>query len=115
VADFPIDTSRFPLFATGKVTAVTEWIDGKPSKNQQRDADTGMPLWMVDVLIDDDAARSTVAGVQVGSPTEPQVQKFRPVEFAGLAVSVYVNRKTNTMSMRFKADHIATGQKAAAA
>lgn len=106
---FAVDSSRTTMIATGKVTAVTEWTDGKRTDNPKRDPNTGMPLWLIDCLVDDDAARSTVAGVEVGSLTQPVVQKLRPITFVGLAVSVYVNRSSGALTARWSAENVAGG------
>lgn len=106
---FPIDSTRATLVATGKVTPVNEWTtDGKRTDNQKRNPDTGMPLWIIDCLVDDDdAARSAVAGVEVGSPVQPVVQKFRPVAFVGLTLNVYVQRQSGALVCRWSAEEIA--------
>lgn len=107
MATLPIDCTRFAMIATGKVSAVSEWSDGKPTGQQARDTNTGMPLWNVDVLVDDDEARSTVASVVIGELTEPRVQKLRPIAFVGLTANVYVNRRSNQLTLRFSANAVA--------
>ena len=107
MATLPIDTTRYAMICTGKVSPVSEWSDGKPTGQQARDANTGMPLWNVDVLVDDDADRSTVASVVIGSLDEPRVRKLAPIAFVGLTANVYVNRRTQALTLRFSADAVA--------
>jgi hypothetical protein len=113
---FPIDATRATLIATGKSTPVLEWIEGAARgavRPQQRDENSGLLLWVVDVLIDDDdATRAAVAGVQVPSLDAPVVQKFRPVAFTGLRVDVYVQRATGALVCRWTADGIENGKPA---
>lgn len=107
MATLPIDTNRFAMIATGKVSPVPEWKDGSPTGQQARHEQTGLYLWNVDVLVDDDEARSTVASVVIGSMDEPRVQKLRPIGFVGLTANVYVNRRTSSLTLRFSADAVA--------
>jgi hypothetical protein len=92
----PVDGGRISLVSTGKVHMVPVWdqatkrmIEGQ----QERDADTGMPLWTVDVVIDgDDDARSEAIGVRLPALSAPLVTKWQPVTFEGLVVAVRTNR-----------------------
>ena len=110
-----IDGGRVQMISTGKVAPAHEWSDGKRSESQKRDPNTGMPVWVVDCLIDDDeASRATTAGVEVQALDEPRPVKFRPVEFVGLTANIYVTR-AGALGMRFSAESIAApGLKAAA-
>lgn len=114
---FNIDSARTTMIATGKIAPVFEWVEGAPRNAERpvkRDPNSGFPLWVVDCLVDDDAARSTVAGVEVPSLDMPQVAKLRPVEFEGVSVSCYVNRQTSALVARWSATGIAgNGHKAA--
>ena len=69
----PVDTTRITLIGTGKAAARAEYVelsDGsrKRSGNQAKDETSGMPMWVVDVLVDDDDAdRAEVISVKVAS------------------------------------------------
>ena len=52
---YAVDSSKQPMIATGVVDVVPVWVeraDGsrRPTDDQARDADTGMPLWSVEVM-----------------------------------------------------------------
>ena len=65
---------------------------------QAKDKATGQPVWVVEVIDADPAARDktvkikVVAGAQPTLPTPPAGMPFVPVEFAGLTVTPYVNQ-----------------------
>jgi hypothetical protein len=102
----PIDSERITLIGTGKVAAAFAWVDGKRSDQQKRDPDTGMPMWIIDAVIDDDSARSATAGIEVPAGIdEPKIAKWRPVQFRGLSVSIYVDR-AGRLGMRWSADEL---------
>src|SRR3954470_1722167 len=115
---YNIDSARTTMIATGKVTPVFEWIEGAPRNAERpvkRDPNTGFPLWVLDCLVDDDAARSLVARGEGPSLDAPVISKLRPVEFEGLSVSVYVNRASSQLVARWSATGIAgNGHKPAA-
>lgn len=106
--EYPIDSDRSNMIATGKVAAQFEWdTEGRRTDRPKRDDGTGMPLWIVDVLVDDeDAARSVVAGVVVPSLDAPVVAKLHPITFERLRVSVYVQRRTGALVSSWSADGI---------
>lgn len=113
-----IDSDRTVMIATGKTAPVFEWVEGAgrgAERPVKRDPATGMPLWLVDCLVDDDSARSTIAGVEVGSLDQPIVQKLRPITFRGLRVDVYVNRSSGSLVARWSAESIDTTGKGPAA
>lgn len=90
----PVDASRLSLIATGKAVPkviYAELSDGSRRRtDRQATDDAGVPLWTVDVLVDDDAAdRAEVIGVTVPSAVEPTVQKFRQVAFRGVTARLY--------------------------
>lgn len=105
----PIDAGRVQMISTGKVSPAHMWADGKRSESQKRDPNTGAPVWVVDVVIDnDDDARSATAGVEVQAIDEPKPRKWQPVQFAGLVVTAYVDR-AGRIAMRWTAEEIADG------
>lgn len=108
----PIDTNRVSFIGTGKAAARAEYVelsDGnrRRSGNQAKDEATGLPLWVVDVLVDDDDAdRAEVVGVKVASYDEPRTEKWKPVRFTGLSVLPYVDRGSGRVGLSFRADGI---------
>ena len=65
---------------------------------QSRDKTTGAPLWVIEVIDADPAARvravkvKGAAQVQPVVPAGPPGSPFTPVEFTGLTVTYYVNQ-----------------------
>jgi hypothetical protein len=110
----PIDGASFALIGTGKFRAVpkyAELADGsrRSVPGSQADID-GVPLWTVDVIIDDDDSdRSEAVAVKVTSHNPPEVAKFRPITFTGLTCMPYLDRRTNRVALSFTASGIANG------
>jgi len=114
MATFAVDSNKQQMIGTGVVEPMMEWVevDGKrrPSDDQARHGDTGMPLWAVECVYRSEewGRASTVSEkVTVGAMREPTVQPFRPVTFEGLVVSVRVDRRTNSVSCSWSAESIA--------
>src|ERR1035437_6472539 len=65
---------------------------------QSHDKATGAPLWVIEVIDADPAARTRAVKVKVAAPEQPVVpaappgSPFTPVEFTGLTVTYYVNQ-----------------------
>ena len=65
---------------------------------QSHDKTTGAPLWVIEVIDADPAARTRAVKVKVAAPEQPAVpaapsgSPFTPVEFTGLTVTYYVNQ-----------------------
>ena len=65
---------------------------------QSADKASGVPLWVIEVIDADPAARVRVVKVKVAAPEQPAVpaaqhgSPFTPVEFTGLTVTHYVNQ-----------------------
>jgi hypothetical protein len=65
---------------------------------QAKDKATGLPVWVVEVIDADPAARDKTAKVKVAAavqpvlPAAPAGLPFVPVEFAGMTVTPYVNQ-----------------------
>jgi hypothetical protein len=65
---------------------------------QAKDKMTGQPVWVVEVIDADPAARDKTAKVKVAAPVQPVLpaatagMPFVAVEFAGLTVTPYVNQ-----------------------
>lgn len=110
--EIPVDTSKVQFISTGKAAARAEYVelsDGsrRRSGNQAKDQDSGMPLWVVDVLVDDpDSDRAEVVGVRVASWDEPITAKWQPVKFRSLVAVPYVDRSSNRVALSFRAEGI---------
>ena len=97
----PVQFSHvFPhgAFAAGAVEPVRDFDASKDGRFvQAKDRESGLPLWAVDVIDADPAARTKTARVKVASSDQPVLppaapgMPFSPVEFTGLAVIPYVN------------------------
>lgn len=107
----PVDTNRVALIGTGKSAARAEYVelsDGqrRRSGNQAKD-DNGVPVWVIDVLVDDpEADRAEVVGVRVSSHDEPTTEKWKPVRFKNLVAVPYADRSTGRVALSMRADGI---------
>lgn len=108
----PVDTSKVTFVGTGKTAARAQYAElADGSRRRVPDAqDTnehGVPMWVVDVLVDDDEAdRAEVVSVKVASFDEPKTDKWKPVRFVGLVALGYVAQGTNRVAYSFTADAI---------
>lgn len=121
MANLPIDGMKITLVATGKVRPVAVYAEDAAGNNRrvpgaQEKSDFGIPLWAVDVLLDDDeATRVEAISVKVPSTDEPVVAKFMPVIFEGLTCKPWVNsRAGNQIALSMRAESISAGIPAAA-
>ena len=97
----------FPL-GVGVVGAVAPLVDfdrsTRENRVQQRDRDTGMPVWVVDVMDFDPEARERtfkvkiVAEVQPVPPSVLEGTPVRPVVLEGLLVTPYMKEVGNGRS-----------------
>ena len=118
----PVDTSRVRFLGTGKTAARAQYAEQSDGSRrrvpdaQDKNAD-GVPMWVVDVLVDDsDADRAEIAGVKVASYEEPRTELGKEVRFRGLVALPYVQQGTNRVALSFSADGIEQpGAKPAAA
>jgi hypothetical protein len=85
-------------FASGSVEPVRDFDASKDGRFvQSRDKATGLPVWQVEVIDADPEARVRTFKVKITAADQPSLphgspgQPFVPVEFAGLAVTPYVN------------------------
>lgn len=122
MANLPMDANKITLIATGKVRPVAvyaERADGSKARvpGAQEKSDFDVPMWQVDVLLDDeDANRAEAITVKVPSVSEPVVPKFQPVTFQGLYVKPYVDfRNGNRLAMSAWAEGIDNGPTSGAA
>lgn len=121
MANLPIDASKITLVATGKVRPVAVYAEDAAGNKQrvpgaQDKSDFGVPLWQVDVLLDDDdAMRAEAISVKVPSTEEPVVPKYQPVTFVALTCKPWVNgRAGNQVALSMRAESISTGNPAVA-
>ncbi len=97
----PVQFSQvFPhgAYAAGVIEPVRDFDASKDGRFvQAKDQDTGLPLWAVDVIDADPAARIKTARVKIAASDQPVLppaapgMPFSPVELTGLAVIPYVN------------------------
>ncbi len=96
--ELPIDVARLTMMALG-VEAVQEWVetaDGRrPSGEQARDEDSGLPLWQVGAMLNpiDGGDALGTAVVTIALATMPAVTAGSPVEFEGLDAEIWAGRK----------------------
>ncbi len=99
----PVEFAQvFPrgLFAAGTFEPVRDFDASKAGGRfvQSKDKATGLPLWQVDVIDGDPAARDKTVRVKVTATDQPVLPPaagglpFVPVEFAGLTITPYVNQ-----------------------
>ena len=94
----------YGAYAVGEISPVRDY-DRSTRENpvQATDADTGMPVWSVDVVdADPDATKSTrtmsvkvAAKVQPVLPPAAEGMPFRPVEFDKLTATAYIEENGN--------------------
>ncbi len=94
---------RFPrgAFASGEFGAVRDFDASKAGGRfvQSKDRQTGVPLWQIDIIDADPAAREKTARVKIAASDQPVLPApsagglpFVPVEFTGLTVTPYVSQ-----------------------
>jgi hypothetical protein len=86
-------------FAAGGFEPMRDFDASSPDRFvQAKDRQTGQPVWVVEVIDGDPAARDKTVKVKVAAPEQPVLppahpgMPFIPVEFAGLTVTPYVNQ-----------------------
>ena len=105
---FRVVCSEVFSHGVGVVGAVTPLVDfdrsTRENRVQQRDRDTGMPVWVVDVMDFDPEARERtfkvkiVAEVQPVPPSVLEGTPVRPVVLEGLLVTPYMKEVGNGRS-----------------
>ena len=99
---FPVEFGAvFPsgAYAAGPVEKVRDFEKSKGDRVvQQADKVTGLPLWVIEVIDGDPAARVRAVKVKVAAQVQPVIpagqpgSPFVPVEFTGLTVTYYVHQ-----------------------
>lgn len=113
---YAIDSKRQAMRSTGIVEEVFEWVerDGKrrPSDVQARDEESGMPLWSVEVIYQQQTwgrISSVTNRVVVGMPHRPVLAEFEPIEFVDLRAEVRVTQ-AGGLAESWTADRILDGK-----
>jgi hypothetical protein len=98
----PVESAQvFPrgVFAAGVFEPVRDFEASKGGRFvQSKDKATGLPLWQVDVIDADPAARDKSVRVKVAAADQPVLPApaagipFVPVEFTGLTLTPYVSQ-----------------------
>lgn len=123
LTNLPLEFEQaFPhgAFVISEVTPVSDFDRSTKAKQvQAADKLTGEPVWQVQVMDADPAARKgqqvfTVKIPGQYQPVPPETlagTPFRPVELVGLTVTPYVDSKTNRMAVSLRATEMrAPGQ-----
>jgi hypothetical protein len=99
-------------FATGSFEPMRDFDASSGDRFvQAKDKVTGQPLWVIEVIDADPAARDKTAMVKVASQVQPVLPSgssgtpFVPVEFTGLTVTPYVNQ-TGRLAYSLKASGV---------
>lgn len=85
-------------YAAGPVEKVRDFERSRRDEViQQLDKDSGLPLWVVEVIDAQEDARQRTVKVKIAAPVQPVLpppvpgSPFTPVEFDGMAVVPYVD------------------------
>ena len=96
-------------FAAGVVEPVRDFDASSGDRFvQAKDKATGAPVWVIEVIDADPAARDKTVKVKIAAPDQPVLpptppgMPFSPVEFHGLTVTPYVNQ-ADRLAYSFKA------------
>lgn len=97
---YAVDSSKQPMIATGVVDVVPVWVerpDGsrRPTDDQARDPETGMPMWTVEVMyqqVSFNRLSSVTAMVTVPAMERPAPVLLTTVAFEGLRVEVRLTK-----------------------
>jgi hypothetical protein len=84
-------------YAAGPVEKVRDFERSRKDKVIQLDKETGLPLWVVELIDADEDARQRTVKVKIAAQVQPVLpppvpgSPFTPVEFDGMAVVPYVD------------------------
>jgi hypothetical protein len=115
--EFPVESPRMRMDATGVVNRSMQWgQDGAgkrfKTETQDRHPGTGMPMWGVEVFqrrVNFGEDCTVTLMVEVGAAEKPDPVPMTPVVFEGLEVSIFPN-KAGGQSERWSAEAIAEVQ-----
>jgi hypothetical protein len=114
VPEFPVESPRMRLDATGVVNRVMEWGEDAKGKRfkteaQARHPETGMPMYGLEVFhrrVNFGEDCTVTLMVEVGAAERPDPMPMTPVVFEGLQVSIYKN-KAGGLEERWSAEAVA--------
>jgi hypothetical protein len=112
--EFPVESPRMRMDATGVVNALMQWgQDGSgkrfKTETQDRHPETGMPMWGLEVFYRDSNFGedfTMTASIEVGAAEKPDPVPMTPVVFDGLELSIYKNQ-ANGLTQKWRAEAIA--------
>ena len=85
-------------YAAGAIEMVRDFDRSTPDRPvQQADKETGLPLWVVEVIDAQETARQRTVKVKIAAQVQPVLpppapgQPFTPVEFDGMTATPYVD------------------------
>ena len=108
----PVDCSRVRFIGTGKAAARAKYAElSDGSRRRVPDAqdtnDAGVPMWTIDVLVDDpDNERAEICSVKVACYEVPETRLGVEVRFVGLVALPYVLQGSNRVALSFSADAV---------
>jgi hypothetical protein len=116
---YAVNSKEQSMTATGIVQAVVEWEDGpagkrRPSDRQEKDEQTGLPLWLVEVMylmVAFGRESTATSMVRVPCSARPEVQPLTRIEFDGLRCEVRTN-KGGGFEERWSASAISSAKQA---
>jgi hypothetical protein len=94
-AQFQLDPKgTVQYISMGKVAEVPNYdIEVAPGQPRPQATDeNGVRLWVADFEVEDGGPRTNVVGVRIAADHQPVFDKYKPVQFASLDVTVYVNK-----------------------
>lgn len=105
-------THKLDVTATNVVCAgnaavpVPNWdVQTAPGVDKpQLTTENGVPVWVLDGLLDDGSDRANVIGIRVASPVQPEVKRFQPLAFSSLTLTAYVNRKSGQLTAMYEGE-----------
>lgn len=102
-----LDTTATQILAAGNAAVpVADWdvqtAPGQPKP--QAVNEQGVPIWVVDGLLDDGSDRANVVGIRIASPVQPEVKRFQPLGFSSLTLTAYVNRKSGQLTAMYEGE-----------
>jgi hypothetical protein len=101
----------------GKVAEVPDYEVkvAKGEKRPQARDENGTPLWVIDCDVEDGSPRTNVVGIRVAAEHQPVFEKYKPVQFTSLDVSVYITGSEQNPQLGFKYEGVLKQAPAAAA
>jgi len=102
-AQFQLDPKGTTQYISmGKVAEVPNYdVEVAPGQPRPQAVDeNGVRLWVADFEVEDGGPRSNVVGVRIAADQQPVFEKYKPVQFASLDVTVYIN-KANQLGFNY--------------